>query len=46
MLYLTSVTVKGFDIHGFGWAILSAIVLSAVSFLISYLVEDKNFNLR
>lgn len=41
MLWLTSVTVKGFDIHGFGWAILSAIVLSLFSFLISYFVEDR-----
>jgi putative membrane protein len=46
MLYLTAATIKGFDIHGFGWAILSAIVLSIVSFLISYLVEDKNFRFR
>ncbi|MEA1960893.1 MAG: phage holin family protein [Bacillota bacterium] len=44
MLYLTSATIKGFDIHGFGWAILSAIVLSLVSFLSSYLVEDKKFS--
>ncbi len=41
MLWLTSVTVKGFDINGFGWAILSAIVLSLFSFLISYFVEDR-----
>lgn len=46
MLYLTSATIKGFDIHGFGWAILSAIVLSLVSFLVSYLVEDKKFSRR
>lgn len=46
MLWLTSVTIKGFEIHGFGWAILSAIVLSIISALISFLVEDKWFNFR
>lgn len=45
MLWLTAVTVRGFDIHGFGWAILSAIVLSFFSFVISYFVEDKLFDL-
>ncbi|MDD4775011.1 MAG: phage holin family protein [Syntrophomonas sp.] len=45
MLWLTAVTVKGFDIHGFGWAILSAIVLSLFSFVISYFIEDKLFDL-
>lgn len=45
-LYLTSATIKGFDIHGFGWAILSAFVLSIISFLISYLVEDRFFRFR
>lgn len=43
MLWLTSATIKGFDIHGFGWAILTAIVLSLVSFVISYLIEDREF---
>jgi putative membrane protein len=46
MLWLTSVTIKGFEIKGFGWAILSAIVLSMISFLISFLVEDKWFNFK
>ncbi|NLN87323.1 MAG: phage holin family protein [Syntrophomonadaceae bacterium] len=45
MLWLTSVTVKGFDIHGFGWAILSAAVLSLFSFVISYFVEDRYIEL-
>ncbi len=44
MLWLTAATVKGFDIYGFGWAILSAIVLSLFSFVISYFVEDKYFD--
>lgn len=43
MLWLTSATIKGFDITGFGWAILTAIVLSLVSFVISYFVEDREF---
>lgn len=43
MLWITSATIRGFDIHGFGWAILTAIVLSLVSFVISYFVEDKSF---
>ncbi|MDD4801831.1 MAG: phage holin family protein [Syntrophomonas sp.] len=41
MLYLTSATVKGFDIHGFGWAILTAIVLSLISLLISFFVKER-----
>ena len=46
MLYLTSATVKGFDIHGFWWAVLTSIVLSLISFVISYLVKDTSFNMR
>jgi len=46
MLWVTSATVKGFDIHGFGWAILSAIILSIVSFIISFFVDDKTFGWR
>lgn len=49
MLWLTSITIKGFDIHGFGWAILSAIVYSFISFIISILVSDsdgKRFSVR
>lgn len=43
MLYLTAHTIQGFYIRTFGAAILSAIVLSIVSFIISYLVEDRTF---
>ncbi|WP_054693944.1 phage holin family protein [Syntrophomonas palmitatica] len=46
MLWVTSATVKGFDIHGFGWAILSAVLLSVVSFVISFFVDDKTFGWR
>lgn len=46
MLWITSVTIKGFDIKGFGWAIVSAIVLSIISFVISFFVEDRNFRMR
>lgn len=40
-LWLTAITVKGFDVTGFGAAILSALVLSIVSFVISYFVKDR-----
>lgn len=43
MIYLTSVTVKGFDIHGFWWAVLTSIVLSIMSFIISFFVKDNSF---
>jgi putative membrane protein len=46
MLWLTSVTVKGFDINGFGWAVLSALLLSIISFIISFFVDDKSFYFR
>ncbi len=46
MLYLTAATIKGFTIHGFWWAVLSAILLSVVSFLISYFIKDKMFHLK
>jgi len=45
MLKLTAVTVKGFDIYGFWWAVLSAIVLSLMSFAISSFIDDKDINL-
>lgn len=45
MLWLTAATVKGFDINGFWWAILSSIVLSLMSFAISFFIDDKNFDL-
>lgn len=40
MLWLTSSMIKGFDITGFGIAIIVALVLSIFSFIISYLVKD------
>jgi len=46
MLWLTSITVKGFDIHGFWWAVLSAIVLSLMSFAISFFIDDSRFDLH
>lgn len=46
MLYITSATIKGFDIYGFWWAVLSALLLSFISFIISYFIEDKMFNLK
>lgn len=46
MLWITSVTIKGFDINGFGWAVVSAIVLSVISLIISFFVEDRNFRFK
>lgn len=46
MLWLTAITFRGFDIDGFGWAVLSAVVLSLISFCISYFVEDDTFRYR
>lgn len=43
MIWVTAVTIQGFEINGFGWAILTAIILSMVSFIISYLIKDKSF---
>lgn len=40
MLWLTSTVVKGFDITGFGTAVISALVISILSFLISFIVKD------
>lgn len=46
MLWLTSATIQGFDIHGFGWAILSAIIFSVISFVISLFIDDQGFRFR
>lgn len=46
MLWITAVTIRGFDIDGFGWAILSALVLSIISALGSYFVEDRIFHFK
>lgn len=46
MLWVTSITIRGFDIDGFGWAIVSSIVISIISFVISFIVKDKEFKLR
>lgn len=45
-LWLTAITIRGFDIHGFGWAIISALMISVISFIISSLVNDKDFRFR
>jgi putative membrane protein len=46
MLYLTSATVKGFNIDGFWWAVLTSIVLSLMSLVISFFVKDTSFKMR
>lgn len=40
MLWLTSAVVKGFDLTSFGAAVISALVLSVISFIISFFVAD------
>jgi len=45
MVYITAATVRGFDIHGFWWAVLTSLVLSIMSFIISFFVNDKEFKL-
>ncbi|PKM76994.1 MAG: hypothetical protein CVU90_09685 [Firmicutes bacterium HGW-Firmicutes-15] len=46
MLYLTAATVKGFDVQGFWWAVLTSIVLSLISLVISLFVKDTYFKMR
>lgn len=46
MLWLTAVTIRGFTLTGFGWAILTALILSIISFLLSYFIEDREFRFR
>jgi putative membrane protein len=46
MLWITAVTIRGFEIDGFGWAVLSALVLSLISAAGSYFVEDRMFRFK
>ncbi|NLO20687.1 MAG: phage holin family protein [Syntrophomonadaceae bacterium] len=46
MLWVTSLTIQGFDIDSFAWAIVCSIVISLVSFIISFVVEDKEFKFK
>lgn len=39
LLLLTSAIVPGFVIRGFGWALIGAIVLSVISFILSHLIH-------
>ena len=41
MLELTAWVVQGFDIHGFGWAVVCAIVLSLVSLITDRIGRDE-----
>jgi len=40
MLWLAAAVIEGFDVHGFGAAIISALVISIFSFVISLFVKD------
>lgn len=42
MLWLTSVVVKGFEVHGFVAALLGAILMTVISFVLNRFVKDKN----
>ncbi|NLG32190.1 MAG: phage holin family protein [Syntrophomonadaceae bacterium] len=46
MLWVTSVTIRGFDLHSFWWAVLAAIDLSIINFIINYFIEDGNKGFR
>ncbi|HWP95374.1 MAG TPA: phage holin family protein [Syntrophomonadaceae bacterium] len=46
MLWITSITVRNFDIDGFGWAIIAAFILTILSGVISFFVEDRPFQFR
>lgn len=40
MLWFVAAVINGFTVHGFGVAIISALLISVFSFLISLLVKD------
>lgn len=40
-LWLTSLLVKGFDVHGFWAAVVGAVIVSAVSWLVTILLSDR-----
>jgi putative membrane protein len=40
-LWLTSLLVKGFDVHGFWTAVLGAVIVSVVSWLVTILMSDR-----
>jgi putative membrane protein len=40
MLWLVSATIKGFDIQGFGTAILAALLITILSSIFSWLIKD------
>lgn len=44
-MYLTVVTIKGFEVTGLGWSVLSVLILSAISLLISYYISDDEISL-
>lgn len=39
LLLLTSALVPGFVIRGFGWAVVGAVVLSVISFVLTHLIR-------
>lgn len=41
LLYLVAWIVPGFHVHGFGWALLASLIISAVSFVLNRLVPGR-----
>ncbi|ADI02616.1 MAG TPA: phage holin family protein [Syntrophothermus lipocalidus] len=42
MLWLTASVIKGFDVSGFWAAVLSALIISVVSAVLSWVVKDQH----
>ena len=43
MLWLTSASIQGFDLDGYGWAVLSAVSISLISFVISFFIDESKY---
>jgi putative membrane protein len=41
MLMMASGVIEGFEVHGFWWAVLGSLIISAVSWLLTSLINDK-----
>jgi putative membrane protein len=41
MLKMASGLISGFDVHGFGWAILGSLMISAISWLLNSFIDKR-----
>ncbi|MEZ4600648.1 MAG: phage holin family protein [Syntrophotaleaceae bacterium] len=41
ILMMASGVIKGLEVHGFWWAVLGSLIISAVSWLLTSLINDK-----